>query len=47
MVSDHGVQRTESAAKAKLDILAYAIRMTPAAFREWLERFLRENGFEI
>ncbi|MGH9753278.1 MAG: DUF1761 domain-containing protein [Blastocatellia bacterium] len=47
MTSDHGIQRTASAAKAKLDILNDAMRMEREAFRERLEKFLRENGFEI
>ena len=47
MVSDYGVQRTASAAKAKLDILADAMSMEREAFRERLERFLRQNGFEL
>jgi hypothetical protein len=47
MVSDYGVQRTASAAKAKLDILADAMAMERNAFRERLEKFLRQNGFEI
>jgi len=47
MVSDHGIQRTASAAKAKLSILDDALKMAPPAFRDRLEKFLRENGFEI
>src|SRR5262249_6044486 len=47
MVSDHGIQRTSSAAKAKLDILADAMTMPHETYRERLERFLRQNGFEI
>ena len=47
MTSDYGVQRTASAAKAKLDILADAMSMERNAFRERLEKFLRANGFEI
>ena len=47
MVSDHGIQRTSSAAKAKLDILADAMTMPHETYRERLERFLRQNGFEM
>ena len=42
-----GTQETVASAKAKLDILADAIRMDRPAFRERLENFLRQNGFEI
>jgi len=45
--ANHGTQETVASAKAKLDILDDALKMAPAAFRERLERFLRENGFEI
>lgn len=47
MVSDHGVQRTASTAKATLSILTDAVRMDRDKFRERLENFLRQNGFEI
>jgi len=47
MTSDHGIQRTSDAARAMLDILDDAVRMPREAFRERLERFLHENGFEI
>jgi len=42
-----GTQETVSSAKAKLSILNDAMRMPREEFRERLERFLRENGFEI
>jgi len=45
--ANKGTQETVHSAKAKLDILDDAMAMTPAAFRERLERFLRENEFEI
>lgn len=45
--ANKGTQETVASAKAKLSILADAMRMERAAFRERLERFLRENGFEI
>jgi hypothetical protein len=47
MASDHGIQRTKNSAKAKLDILNDAMTMAPNAFRERLEKFLRQSGFEI
>jgi hypothetical protein len=45
--ANRGTQETISSAKAKLSILDDAMRMAPAAFRERLENFLRENEFEI
>src|SRR5262245_38637714 len=47
MRASHGTQETVSSAKAKLDILDDAVRMDRTAFRERLEKFLVENGFEI
>jgi hypothetical protein len=47
MVSDSGVQRTESAAKANLSILRDALSMPRDAFRDRLEKFLVENGFQL
>jgi hypothetical protein len=47
MVSDYGVQRTKGATKAKLDILRDAMSMEREAYRERVERFLRQNGFEL
>jgi len=45
--SEHGEPRTIAAARSHLEILDDAVRMDRTAFRERLERFLRENGFEI
>jgi hypothetical protein len=42
-----GTQETVSSAKATLEILNDAMKMERTAFRERLERFLRQNGFEI
>ena len=47
MTSDHGIQRTQTAAKASLQILSDAVSMPPKTFRHWLEDFLRREGFEI
>jgi len=47
MTSDHGIQRTADAVRARLEILDDAMRMERSAFRERLEKFLRANGFEI
>ncbi|HEV2664948.1 MAG TPA: hypothetical protein VG324_08555, partial [Blastocatellia bacterium] len=47
MKARFGTQETIASAKAKLSILDDAMKMAPAAFRERLENFLRENGFEI
>jgi hypothetical protein len=41
------VQETISSAKAKLSLLDDAMAMPRAAFRERLEKFLQQNGFEI
>jgi hypothetical protein len=47
MRSVSGTQQTEATAKAKLDILDDAMTMPRGAFRERLEKFLQQNGFEI
>jgi hypothetical protein len=47
MKARHGTQETTATAKAKLSILDDAVRMERDKFRERLERFLRENGFEL
>jgi len=47
MVSDHGIQRTESSAKAKLEILDDAMQMTAEDFRLRLEKFLKQKGFNL
>jgi hypothetical protein len=47
MTSDHGIQRTAQACRAKRDILQDAMVMPREAFRERLEKFLRQNGFQI
>lgn len=45
--SSHGEARTVGACRARLDILDDAMTMDRAAFRERLEKFLRQSGFEI
>jgi len=45
--ANRGTQETVASAKAKLSILDDVMKMAPAAFRERLEGFLRQNGFEI
>src|SRR5262245_8045932 len=47
MKANHGTQEATHSAKAKLSILDDAMRMERTVFRERLERFLRENNFEI
>jgi hypothetical protein len=47
MKANQGTQETIASAKAKLEILNDAIVMPRAVFRERLEKFLEENGFEI
>lgn len=47
MRANQGTQETIASARAKLDILADAITMAPDAFRARLEKFLRQNEFEI
>jgi len=45
--ANNSTQETIASAKAKLDILDDAVRMERGAFRERLERFLTENGFDL
>lgn len=45
--ANKGTQETVASAKAKLSILDDAMRMAPDAFRDRLEKFLRQSGFEI
>lgn len=45
--SENGRQWTIASAKVSLDILDDAIRIPGDKFRDRLERFLKENGFEI
>lgn len=45
--SEHGEARMVASTKAALSILDNAITMGPDAFRERLEKFLRQKGFEI
>ena len=47
MVSNRGDETTTHSVRSKLSILDDAIRMTPATFRSRLEKFLRENDFEL
>jgi hypothetical protein len=47
MAANNGTQQTVSTAKAKLDILTDAVTMPRTAFRDRLENFLQQNGFEI
>jgi hypothetical protein len=47
MRANNGTQETEASAKAKLSLLDDAVSMPRDEFRERLERFLTENGFEI
>lgn len=47
VAANNSTQETVASAKAKIDILSDAMTMPREAFRERLERFLRENGFEI
>ena len=47
MKARFGTQETVASAKARLEILDDAMRMERTAFRERLEKFLRENEFEI
>lgn len=47
MRANNGTQEAEASAKAKLSLLDDALKMPRDAFRERLERFLRENGFEL
>jgi len=45
--SSHGVAREVAGVKSKLSILDDAVRMERSVFRERVERFLKQNGFEI
>jgi hypothetical protein len=47
MEANQGTQQTVASAKAKLEILDDAMSMERDAYRERLERFLRQNGFQI
>jgi hypothetical protein len=47
MRANAGTQETVASAKAKLSLLDDAMSMERTAFRERLEKFLRENGFEL
>jgi hypothetical protein len=47
MEANRGTQQTVATAKAKLEILDDAMTMTPADYRQRVERFLRQNGFGI
>src|SRR5262245_36807503 len=47
MQANHGTQEAVASAKTNLTILDDAMRMKRDAFRERLEGFLRQNGFEI
>jgi hypothetical protein len=47
MRANAGTQETIASAKAKLSLLDDAVSMPRGAFRERLERFLRQNEFEI
>jgi hypothetical protein len=47
MRANSGTRETIASVRAKLDILDDAMTMPRDAFRERLENFLRQNGFEI
>ena len=47
MKANQGTQETVSSAKAKLSLLDDALKMAPQVFKVRLEKFLRENNFEI
>jgi len=47
MRANNGTQEAEASAKAKLSLLDDAVKMERETFRLRLEKFLRENGFEI
>jgi hypothetical protein len=47
VMANQGTQETIASAKAKLSILDDAVRLSREVFRERLEKFLEENGFEI
>jgi hypothetical protein len=43
----HGTQETVTSVKANLSLLDDALKLAPERFRERLESFLRQNGFEL
>lgn len=45
--ANQGTQETVASVKAKAGLLDDAVRMAPAVFQPRLEKFLRENSFEI
>jgi len=47
MRANNSTQETVASAKATLEILSDAMTMERNAFRERLERFLKQNGFEL
>jgi len=47
MKARFGTQETVASAKATLEILSDAMNMPREALRECLERFLKQNGFEL
>jgi hypothetical protein len=47
MRANNSTQETVASAKATLEILHDAMAMERNAFRERLERFLIQNGFEL
>jgi hypothetical protein len=47
MESNRGDEATTHSCRARLSLLDDAVRMERGAFRERLERFLKENGFEL
>jgi hypothetical protein len=47
MRANNGTQEAEASAKAKLSLLDDAVKMEREAFRERLEAFLRQNGFDL
>ncbi|HEV2665892.1 MAG TPA: hypothetical protein VG324_13325, partial [Blastocatellia bacterium] len=47
MRANNSMQETVASVKAKIEILYDAMTMPRNAFRERLERFLRQNGFEL
>lgn len=47
MKANHGTQEATHSAKAKLSILDDAMTMSRDAYRDRVERFLRQNGIEL
>jgi hypothetical protein len=47
VTANNSTQETIASIKAKLSILDDALKMAPDTFRERLEKFLRQSGFEI